>query len=55
MLVELRLATLEDRLDAELALGRHARIVAELAGLVVEYPLRERLAGLYLRSENKRE
>jgi predicted ATPase/DNA-binding SARP family transcriptional activator len=49
-LVELRLATLEDRLDAELALGRHARIVAELAGLVVEYPLRERLARLYLRT-----
>jgi len=47
-LVELRLSALEDRLDAELALGRHARIVAELAGLVVEYPLRERLAGIYL-------
>lgn len=49
-LVELRLSALEDRLAAELALGRHARIVAELAGLVVEHPLRERLADIYLRA-----
>jgi predicted ATPase/DNA-binding SARP family transcriptional activator len=49
-LVELRLSAIEDRLDAELALGRHARIVAELAGLVVQHPVRERLAGLYLRT-----
>ncbi|HEY0804532.1 MAG TPA: BTAD domain-containing putative transcriptional regulator, partial [Pseudonocardiaceae bacterium] len=47
-LVELRLSALEDRMDAELTLGRHARIVAELTGLVVEHPLREGLAGLYL-------
>jgi predicted ATPase/DNA-binding SARP family transcriptional activator len=47
-LAELRVSALEDRFDAELALGRHTRIVAELAGLVAEYPLRERLTGLYL-------
>ncbi|HEX4705506.1 MAG TPA: BTAD domain-containing putative transcriptional regulator [Pseudonocardiaceae bacterium] len=47
-LAELRLSALEDRFDAELTLGRHARIVAELGGLVVGYPVRERLAKLYL-------
>jgi DNA-binding SARP family transcriptional activator len=42
-LEELRLAAREDRIDADLALGRHAEIVSELEGLVSEYPLRERL------------
>ena len=41
---ELRLAALEERIDAELALGRHAALVAELEALVAEHPLRERLA-----------
>ena len=47
-LTELHLSTVEDSLDGELALGRHAEILAELAGLVVDHPLRERLARLYL-------
>ena len=38
-----RLAALEDRLTADLALGRHAVVVPELAQLVSEHPLRERL------------
>jgi DNA-binding SARP family transcriptional activator len=42
-LEELRLAALEDRLDADLALGRHGELVAELRALVDEHPLRERL------------
>ena len=42
-LEELRLAALEDRIDAELALGRHAELVGELAALVAEHPSRERL------------
>jgi WD40 repeat protein len=42
-LEELRLLTLEDRIDAELALGRHGDLCAELATLTCEYPLRERL------------
>jgi DNA-binding SARP family transcriptional activator len=40
---ELRLAALEQRIDAELELGRHADLVAELEQLVREQPLRERL------------
>lgn len=44
-LEELRLLGLEERIDAELALGRHAELCAELATLSSEYPLRERLHG----------
>ena len=42
-LEELRLATREDRIDADLALGRHAAVVGELESLAADYPLRERL------------
>jgi YVTN family beta-propeller protein len=42
-LQQLRLAALEVRIDADLALGRHTTVAAELDGLVREYPLRERL------------
>ena len=41
-LEERRLAALELRIDADLALQRHGALVAELEGLVVEHPLRER-------------
>ena len=44
-LEELRLAALEDRIDADLARGRHGQVVAELERLVAEQPLRERLRG----------
>jgi predicted ATPase/DNA-binding SARP family transcriptional activator len=44
-LEELRLSTLEQRIDADLALGRHHDLVAELRRLVDEHPLRERLWG----------
>jgi DNA-binding SARP family transcriptional activator/DNA-binding beta-propeller fold protein YncE len=44
-LEEQRLAALEQRIQAELALGRHAELVPELEGLVREHPLRERLRG----------
>lgn len=47
-LEELRLAALERRIDADLALGRHADLVAELEALVAEEPLRERFRGQLL-------
>src|SRR3954468_12903400 len=40
---ELRLGCVEDRIDADLALGRHADVVAELRGPIARPPLRERL------------
>jgi len=44
-LEERRLAALEDRIEADLALSRHAQLVAELETLVAQHPLRERLRG----------
>jgi DNA-binding SARP family transcriptional activator/DNA-binding beta-propeller fold protein YncE len=41
-LEERRLVVLEQRLDADLALGRHSQVIAELEALVSEEPLRER-------------
>ena len=42
---ELRLAALEERIDADLELGRHGELVPELEALVRRNPLRERLRG----------
>src|SRR4051794_17735423 len=47
-LSELRLATIEERLDIELQLGRHQECIAELEELVGAHPLRERLRGLLM-------
>ena len=44
-LEEQRLAALELRIDADLAAGRHAELVAELQHWVARHPLRERLHG----------
>jgi DNA-binding SARP family transcriptional activator len=44
-LEELRFAALEDRIDADLELGRAGALVSELEALVLSYPLRERLWG----------
>ena len=41
-LEELRTVVLEERIDADLALGRHAELVPELEALVQAQPLRER-------------
>jgi DNA-binding SARP family transcriptional activator len=47
-LEELRLVAVEQRIEADLALGRHSRVVAELEGHVAEHPLRERLRWLLM-------
>lgn len=44
-LEELRRTALEERIDADLALARHAELVGELEALVAGEPLRERLRG----------
>lgn len=44
-LEELRLAVLENRIEADLALGHHAGLVGELEALVAQHPARERLRG----------
>ncbi len=40
-LTEIRLRALEDRIGADLALGRHSDLVGELESLVAQHPLRE--------------
>jgi DNA-binding SARP family transcriptional activator len=47
-LEELRVLALERRIEADLALGRHADVVGELEELVFEHPLRERPRGLLM-------
>ena len=44
-LEEARLSAIEDRIDADLALGLQADVATELEGLVERHPLRERLWG----------
>jgi DNA-binding SARP family transcriptional activator len=41
-LEEMRLAAVEERIEADLAIGRHHDLVAELESLVTRHPLRER-------------
>ncbi|MDJ0340236.1 BTAD domain-containing putative transcriptional regulator [Streptomyces sp. H10-C2] len=49
-LEELRVSAAEDRIEAELALGGHRELVAELRELVDAHPLRERLRGQLMRA-----
>jgi DNA-binding SARP family transcriptional activator len=49
-LEELRLSALEQRCEADLALGRNADLVGELEALVSEHPLRERLRAQLMRA-----
>jgi DNA-binding SARP family transcriptional activator len=41
----MHLGALEDRIEADLAVGRHSELVPELERMVARYPLRERLCG----------
>ena len=45
-----RLAALERRIDADLALGRHAQLVPELEALVSQHPLHEGPVGALMRA-----
>jgi predicted ATPase len=45
---ELKIATMEARLEAELTLGRHVEVVGELKTLAGRYPLREHLHALLM-------
>lgn len=47
-LEDLRASAIEDRMEAEIALGRHADVVSELGALIAAHPLRERLYQLLM-------
>jgi DNA-binding SARP family transcriptional activator/WD40 repeat protein len=47
-LEELRVGVFEDRIDADLALGRDVELLPELEGLVASHPYRERLRRQYI-------
>jgi predicted ATPase/DNA-binding SARP family transcriptional activator len=49
-LSELRMAALEDRIEADLRLGRGGELTTELTSLVAGHPLRERLVGDLMRA-----
>jgi DNA-binding SARP family transcriptional activator len=47
---EARLEATEAAIEAELAGGRHAELIAELSALMAEHPYRERFTALYMRA-----
>lgn len=49
-LSELRMTALEDRIEADLRVGRGRELTGELASLVAEHPLREGLVGALMRA-----
>ena len=49
-LEELRVEAAEERIEADIALGRAARLVPELEELTLLHPLRERLRGQHMRA-----
>jgi DNA-binding SARP family transcriptional activator len=49
-LEDLRLAALEDRIEADIALGRYPVLIGELEVLIAEHPHRERLRAQLMRA-----
>jgi WD40 repeat protein/DNA-binding SARP family transcriptional activator len=49
-LEEARLAALEDRIDADLALGSDGALISELESLIASHPLQERMRGQLMRA-----
>ena len=49
-LLEARLRAIEQRIEADLAVGRHREVIGELGALVTQHPLREGLRGLLMRA-----
>ncbi|GAA2680898.1 BTAD domain-containing putative transcriptional regulator [Nonomuraea recticatena] len=47
---ELRLGAAEDRFEAELRLGHHGEVLADVEAAAADHPLRERLTGLRMRA-----
>lgn len=47
-LAEARIAALQDRIEADLALGRHEDVLPELRQFALQHPLRERNTGLLM-------
>ncbi len=47
-LEELRLVANENRIEADLGLGRHDQVIGELEALIAEHPARERLRSLHM-------
>ena len=45
---QLRLVAVEERISVDMDLGRHGEVLVELAGLVIAYPLQERLRELQM-------
>jgi SARP family transcriptional regulator, regulator of embCAB operon len=52
---ELRLSSVELRAEAQLELGRHDQVVADLTGLADQHPTRERLVGALMTALNHAE
>lgn len=49
-LAQIRLGTIETRIECDLAMNRHNAVIGELISLVAEHPLNENLCGLLMRA-----
>ncbi len=49
-LAQVRLGTIETRIECDLVMGRHNAIIGELISLVAEHPLNENFSGLLMRA-----